>query len=344
MTQEYKVTNKILLDLEEQNPAKSRKKQKYNRPHLLWGIVLPAVVLFSLGFFITYLNLPPELRYQNDWKIHKNIEAPFLPNGDYKEGFYTFLVVGTDESGLHTDTILVVSLDTVGEQANIVSIPRDTQVDVPRNPKKINAAYAVGGMEQLKKEIKSIIGFSPYYHLVVNLEAFEKIVNAVGGVEFEVPRDMDKDAPSQGLHIHLKKGIQNLDGDKALQLVRFREYATADIGRIETQQEFLKALANKVLTVSNIPKVPEFVEIFQEHVESNLSFWDMQWFARKVMQLDPGEDISTQILPYSSFGDYQGNNYVYLDTEKVISIINQTINPFKFDITVEDVNVIRLED
>lgn len=135
-----------------------------------------------------------------------------------------------------------------------------------------------------------------------------------------------------------------LDGDKALQLVRYRDYVNADIGRLETQQHFLMAFADKLLTGSNISKIPEFVDIFQQHVKTDLSIRDMQWFARQVMQLDKEKDLTMQTLPYSDFGDYQGHNYVYLAPEEVISLVNRTINPYIRAITEKDVKIIRLED
>lgn len=261
--------------------------------------------------------------------------------GDYKEGFYTFLVVGVDAEGILADTIMVAALDTVNNQLNIVSVPRDTRVDISRNPQKINSAYAVGGIEQLKSEIKSLLGFKPHYHVVVGLEAFKELVDAIGGVEFYVPRDMKRIDRAQGLYIDLKEGFQLLDGDKALQLVRFRGYPNADIGRIETQQQLLLVLADELLTVSNIPKIPELLTIFEQQVKTNLSLREIQWFARKVMELQAETDISIQTMPIEGFGDFNGHNYVYLSEEELLILINKKINPFKHPITADDVNIIR---
>lgn len=320
----------------------------HKKTNLLLIMSLLAIIAFSLSFVLTYyLNRPPELVGQIDQDDISDkdemIDGPRLA-GQYTEGFYTFLVVGTDDEDYHTDTIMVISLDTVSNKVNIVSIPRDTQVDVSRNPKKINSAYIIGGVKQLNREIKSILGFSPHYHIAVSLEAFEKLVDTVGGVEFDVPQDMNKIDRAQDLYIHLKKGVQLLDGDKALQLVRYREYYNADIGRIEVQQRFLIALAHKLLRVSNVSKIDEFIDIFKEHVDTNLSLRDMQWFARKALQLDPKKDIAVHTLPSSGFGNYKGHDYVYLDAKEVINMVNQTVNPYIRDIAIEDITVIRLED
>jgi len=311
---------------------------------LIVGLSVLAI-FFSLGMALgTYFNRLPEPAQSHAMTGPEDGDGPIIPGKGYKDGFYTFLVVGTDKEGYHTDTIMVVSLDTASHKANIVSVPRDAQVDVTRNPKKINNAYAVGGVRQLKEEIQSILGFSPHYYIVVDLEAFEELVDAIGGVKFSVPQDMNWDDPAQDLYIHLKKGLQLLDGDKALQLVRYRQYVNGDIGRMEIQQHFLMALADKLLTGSNISKIPEFADIFQQHVETDLSLRDMQWFARQVMQLDPEKDFTVQTLPYSGFGDYQGHNYVYLSAKEVISLVNRTINPYISDLTEQDIKIIRLED
>jgi len=341
------LNNKTPADLGNHNVPHSPGHLFRKKSGLRLIIGLTAVaIFFSLGFILSaYLNRPPELISQKDeiTGLHDQ-DMPVRLGGDCKDGYYTFLVAGTDKNDYHTDTIMVISLDTAGNKANIVSVPRDTQVDVPRNPKKINSAYAVGGVDQLKEEIKSILGFSPQYYIVVDLEAFKKLVDAVDGVEYDIPQDMDENDPSQGLHIHLKQGMQILDGDKALQLVRYRGYPSADIGRMETQQHFLMALANKLLTVLNAPKITQFIDIFKQHVETDLSLREMQWFARKLMQLDTEKDLTVQTLPYSGFGDYRGHNYLYLAGKDVISMVNRTINPYTHDITLEDVKIIRLED
>lgn len=271
-------------------------------------------------------------------------EEQAKPAKDYKENFYTFLVTGIDREGNHTDTIMVVSLNTAFQKVNVVSVPRDSQVDVPREYKKINAAYAYGGTKELKKELQSILGFAPQYYIRVNLEAFSKVVDTVGGVEFNVPQDMDYDDPAQDLHVHLKKGQQLLDGDKALQLVRFRGYPNADIGRMQMQQQFLKALAKKVLSPTNIIKINTFVDILKQDVNTNLSVRDLLWFAQQIIKIDPETDISMQTLPSRGTGNYLGQNYLFLDPEQVVSMVNRTINPYTTDITLDDVNIIKLKD
>jgi anionic cell wall polymer biosynthesis LytR-Cps2A-Psr (LCP) family protein len=141
-------------------PNNALRKKRY----LILTIALTTIALFILaGFVFAYFSSPPVVPPPEvDITTPDNNEVPVEPVKvkEYKKNFYTFIVTGTDHGGIHTDTIMVISLDTTAKKINIVSVPRDTQVDVPRNPQKINTAYAVGGVEELKKEIESILGFS----------------------------------------------------------------------------------------------------------------------------------------------------------------------------------------
>jgi len=329
--------------------------------------LLPILILSGLALS-AYLNRPPELPPQDQGKTagitegetegtigqtektaegttnKTEQEEPAKSAKQYKENFYTFVITGTDFEGYHTDTIMVVSLDTAAHKVNLVSVPRDSQVDVPGAYKKINAAYASGGTNELKRELESILGFAPQYTIRVDLEAFPKLVDAVGGVEFDVPQDMDMDDNSQNLHIHLLKGQQVLDGDKALQLVRFRGYPSADLGRMQTQQKFLKALAKKVLSPANIIRINTFIDIFKQDIKTDLGLRDLQWFALQVIKLNPETDITVQTLPHIDDGNYLGQNYLFLSPEKVVDMVNRTVNPYTTDITLDDVNIIRIED
>lgn len=347
-----------------------------SRNFLLTIILLVLPILVLSGFaFSAYLSRPPELPNQDEViaseipeETNRSEEAeeateetteetteesteqaeqepPARPAKVDKDNFYTFLVTGTDHEGNHTDTILLVSLDTAAMKVNVVSVPRDTQVDVPREHKKLNAAYAYGGTKELKRELESILGFVPHYYIRVDLEAFSKVVDAVGGVEFDVPQDMDYDDPGQDLYIHLVKGQQILDGDKALQLVRFRGYVNADLGRMQIQQQFLKALAKKILSPSNIIKLNTFIDIFQQDIKTDISLRDLQWFAQQIIKINPESDINMQTLPHSDEGgNYLGVNYLFLLPEEVVKMVNRTVNPYTTDITLEDVNIIKLID
>ena len=182
-------------------------------------------------------------------------------------GEFKCLVLGisTDEEGaLLTDTIMVASYNPNTQKATLLSIPRDTYTgNTPSRAtayEKINSVYSRHEDPQdVLDEVNEITGLNLEYYVIVKTEGFIKLVDAIGGVTFNVPIDMDYDDTSQDLHIHLKAGEQFLDGDKAEQLVRFRhnndgtsypeEYGDNDLGRMRTQREFIMAVIKQTVKV-----------------------------------------------------------------------------------------------
>ena len=224
-------------------------------------------------------------------------------DGDRKEDFFTFLVVGRDTGGGgNTDTIMLVSYDVPNQKLSVMSIPRDTMVNVPWDIKRINSVYNYApyydkdGIQFLKEEVSYLIGFQPDYTIVVEWEAVGELVDAIGGVEFDVPIDMNYDDPTQNLHIHLNAGLQDIDGDKAMQLLRWRKnsdaygnvyggYPNGDLGRIETQQAFLKAVIEKCLNSISLGTIPKMAQIFLDNVDTNgsLTVNNLAWFAKEAI-------------------------------------------------------------
>ena len=271
--------------------------------------------------------------------------VPVVATKTRKKDCYTFLVMGMDDGNGNTDTIMAVTFDVKGKHVSVISIPRDTLVDVPRTIKKINAAYSTGGIEEVQKEVSGIWGFPVDHYITVNLRGFKALVDAVGGVDFEVPINMNYDDPTQNLHIHLSKGMQHLDGEKALQLVRFRSgYANADIGRIETQQKFLKALAEKLISWDSVTKINQFVDIFAKNVKTDLDVGNLAYFGLAALDLDMSTGISMNTLPGNGLVTYKGIPYYYeLYPRQVLDIINQSgANPYTEDLTLEDTNIFQV--
>ena len=201
--------------------------------------------------------------------------------------YYTVLILGRDTGGGgNTDTMLLASYDVTNQKATVMSIPRDTMVNVPWDIKRINSVYnyyggGEKGIQALYKEISQLVGFEPDYQVIVEWEAVGKIVDAMGGVYFDVPRDMNYDDPYQDLSIHQTKGYRLLSGDDAMQVLRYRHdnrkngkmlgYPDGDLGRIKTQQGLLKAMIEQLMSLKNITKVNEFIKVFNENVETDLS-------------------------------------------------------------------------
>lgn len=236
------------------------------------------------------------------------------------------LFVG-DADGL-SDTIFVASYDPVSTKISMLSIPRDTYY--PRygfnapEEKKINAAYSEEKIDGLKKAVENLLGTNIDNYVILSYDGFKKIVDAVGGVEVNVPFNMkyDDNESKPPLHIDLKKGTQVLDGEKALQYVRYRHgYVEGDLGRINAQQDFLRSFINKILSPSILPKVPTLAITLSRSIKTDLSASDITYYAYEFVKNKPST-IDTKTLPGE--GRYQGNvSYFFPDTSKIAETVDE---------------------
>ena len=275
-------------------------------------------------------------------EIEEEMELP----ASHREGVYNILICGTDDDGYRTDTIIVAHLDEETHDVALMSVPRDTVVLTGNGGiMKINSVYAGGGadgMARLSKRLGAMLGFELDGYVLVNLEAFRETVDLVDGVEFDVPQDMYYQDPTQNLHIDLKAGKQLLDGEKAMELVRFRKgYASQDIQRTKVQQEFLRALAKKVLSVSSLTKLKEFADVFSTYVTTDLTVGNMLYFAKALMQCD-----FDAMKTYTLEGEgamINGGSYYPLYAGKLVQVVNESFNPYDAPVTLDTVNVITPE-
>lgn len=253
------------------------------------------------------------------------------PQLSKREGVYTFLVVGLDQSQKLSDVIILVTFDTQANALNCLSIPRDTYSQANNRSsglKHINLAYGHGGIEQLKDELFHLVGYQVDRHVIVNMNAFVKIINYIGGVNFYVPQNMNYDDPTQNLHIHLTKGQQILSGNDALKLMRFRGYASADIGRISVRHDFLKTVAEQLLSSKSVSRAIEIAGTVYDHVETDMALDDLTWFAKEAIELD-SSSISFYTLPGGPAKD-SGMWIPY--PQASLELINTYMNPYNQDI------------
>ena len=272
-------------------------------------------------------------------------DARPLSSEERKEHFYTVLMAGLDDENGGSDTNLLMALDAENGTINVVSLPRDTLLNVSWSVKKLNNAYHHGGISQTRTEVSRLLGIPVDYYVTVDLRAFVELVDAIDGVDFDIPVDMDYDDPEQDLHIHFKKGPRHLTGQQALEVVRWRQnndgtgYATADIGRIDTQQAFLKAVAKQTLQLSNMDKVGDMAAIFQEWVKTDLKLSNLIWVGEQALKMGP-DNISFHTLPGDGAGFYKGGSYYILDPEGTLELINTYFNPYREDLTLDDMYIL----
>lgn len=280
---------------------KLKKKKKKRKIFLIIVIIL--IILLLSGTWFGY-------------KVYKN--------GGGLQGILA-TIVGHDENTLKnlpkvyclvtgqsqnlTDTIMLCSYDPKTQEASILSIPRDTFVGKNKNRAtafdKINALYQTSPEETIK-EVSRITGIDIKYYLNIDTEALKEVVDSIGGVYFDVPIDMDYDDPTQDLHIHMKRGYQLLNGDKAEQVVRFRhnndgtsypiEYGDNDLGRMRTQRDFLQAIVKKLATPTTLTKVNDFIKIANKNVTTNLDLSLAKDYAPYAVEFK-SENLKTSTLP-----------------------------------------------
>lgn len=224
------------------------------------------------------------------------------------------LILGTDVEysrrgkimPTRSDTILVASLDPVSKQVNVLSIPRDSRVHIPgrHGYDKINAAMAYGGPMLTAQTVSDFLQVPIHHWVVVKLGGVENLVNALGGVEVDVERNMQYFDRSAGLRISLKKGRQVLDGEKAHQYIRFRHDAFGDIGRVQRQQQFLQAVSQKLLDPMTVMRFPQLIEVAKANVETSLSTPAMLQYANwgKGLTMDA---VHMVMVP----GEFSGGKY-----------------------------------
>ena len=272
--------------------------------------------------------------------------------------YWTVLILGRDTGGGgNTDTMLLASYDVTNQKATVVSIPRDTMVNIPYDIKRINAVYNYGGggdegIQYLYKEISQLVGFEPDYQVVVEWEAVGQIVDAMDGVWFDVPRNMNYDDPLQNLHIHQEKGYRLLSGEDAMEVLRYRRdndkrygYPEGDVGRIKTQQAFLSAMVEQLLKVENVPKIRQFIQVFQDNVETDLTFQNILWFAQSAYLGGlRTEDVEFVTMPHRNVDAWsrsysQDLEYVVPVADELLDLVNTKLSPYTEVFTLGDLDI-----
>lgn len=369
--------NKGGARLQKEEPKPRTRKEKIRLAVILVLVVLLALLVVVFAVYRSWAKAPElpstpkptpsaSLNGEKDEAVD-NIgedtqndlgEGPETQGGDRKEDFYTFLVVGRDTGGGgNTDTILLAAYDVANQELNVMSIPRDTMVNVPWDIKRINSVYNMygggdKGIQALYKEVSQLVGFVPDFEVVVEWNAVGELVEAIGGVWFDVPRNMNYDDPTQNLHIHINKGYQLLDGEMAMGVLRWRQnndgsgYPNGDIGRIATQQAFLKAVVSQCLQIENVAKIQEFAKVFTNNVQTDLTLGNLVWFAEQAIFGGLTMDhVNFITLPgdhngYAWCRSYENNqSYVLPDADELIRIVNESFNPYLEDRTTSQLDI-----
>ena len=290
----------------------------------IFRFFLVCIILCAVGFIALRLFLKPPM----------SIEEGHLSNSA------TILIAGTDQSGLNTDTLMLLNVDRSEKQISLMSIPRDTKVNSTYTPHKINGAYAANGsgkngMFWLCDYVRQCVGFQPDGYILVDLDCFTELVDLFGGVEFNVPMSMHYEDPGQDLYIHLEPGLQTLNGEQAMGVVRFRKgYDMQDLQRVNVQRDFILAALTQWKRPGNILKASKALSILEEYCLTDLSKSNLLWLAESVLVCGT-DDMMMTTIPHTL-----GYDYVYIqDDADYLDLINRYFNPLKESVGFEDLQI-----
>ena len=283
----------------EDNIKAGRKKNRL----LFWFIFLFLVFLLATGgFTLIYITHPPQTEDDSNedplQRIADDIRSFVDPKAVFLKDRINILCLGLDENwtdqnimyttNTRSDTILVASLSLTDKKINVLSIPRDSYVEIPGyGHDKINAAHAIGGMPLAKNTVETFLDIPIDYTVLLKVRATKHVVDAIGGVDVTVEKQMDYDDNWGHLHIHLKPGYQRLFGEGALGFSRFRRDELGDFGRMERQQQLLKAIAQRMQDPRVWKKLGEVVKIIKQNATTDLATTQLIALANLYHDIDP---------------------------------------------------------
>lgn len=252
-----------------------------------------------------------------------NKQSENQPDSSYNAIVYdpvNLLVLGLDEYEERSDVMLLANFNPNNGRLNLLSLARDTRVQIGRRYTKINALVGIGGEELAIRKVEEFTGLPVSYYVTLNFEGFKKLIDILGGVEMNIKFNMNYDDPEQNLHIHLKKGKQVLNGEKAVQFVRYRKgnkpgtgYADGDLDRIKAQQKLIKALIEQKLKIKYLSKMDDIFDILKDHMRTNVEISDIHYYLPGISRIK-FDEIKTFTIPGESV--YRNRTWYYIHDEK----------------------------
>lgn len=293
---------------------------------------------------------------------YEGAELPEVAKSGRKPGYYTFLLCGKDVVSNSTDTMMLITYDTKGKRISAISLLRDTMTNSSGKrgaQKRLNVVFTrnrgdsklsekertENGMTALKKEVSRLTGIYPDFYVLVEWEAIGRLVDAIDGVYFEVPFDMDYDDPTPGqdLHIHQKAGYRLLDGQDAMEVIRFRKsndesVVLYDSGRTQIQRDFMTAVLKKCLTPEILLKLPTLADIFMDNVDTDLTVGNILAFAQLAVGMDADKNVKFSSMPCYNVM-YDKASMVCAIQDELLEILNDGVNPYLDEIKSSDLQL-----
>ncbi len=351
-----------LKDKNEQYSVFLKYKEQDNERQNKFIITLRLVLLTFIVVIITYFIMFLIDNYDNlvsifENLINKNISTERLSNKSdltpskfnlkMLSRYQNILLLGVDSngpdtlpfSGVRSDTMIILNIDTHGKSVNAISIPRDSKVYLAdeHGIQKINAAYAIGGIELTKKTIEETLGIKIHNYIIVNAEGIRKLIDAIGGVPIHIDQNMHYRDYTAKLNIDFDKGYHVLNGAQAEEYLRFRKDMLGDIGRVHRQQKFIKALIEQIKSPEALRKIPDALKIASLYTRTDLNLYQMSQYAALARDVDMNK-VEFVMLPGGP--NKKGIiSYWILDPEKTQKVINRLIYRKKTELSENEVSI-----
>lgn len=269
-------------------PRKTDKKRRI-WPWVLMVVVFLCAALGGAYFASNSLTEKPVEKKQSEELLTAKDKA-------------TIMIMGVDEREDdvgRSDTLMIASIDPKTNQASLLSVPRDTRVKIKGHGfDKVNAAYAYGKERLSQDTVENLLGVSIDHYIIINTKSFKKIIDAIGGIDIDVPKRMHYEDPwddDGGLIIDFQPGMQHMDGAKAVTYVRYRD-EEGDLGRIRRQQDFVRACMEKIVSPAIIPKLPAVIKEVMGSIETDLTFRQLLEFAGTLKE-SKDNGLKTDMVP-----------------------------------------------
>ena len=312
------------------NIIKKRKALARRRRRALFRLLLILIILGAVLTGVAFAGLTLVSWGQHIYGEYQKMYAGYTERQEARrgavdprfDGYTNVLILGLDDGagGMEApldaegqpirikkaDTILVVSMDNGSGRVRFINIPRDTLVTVPVSgvQARLSDVYPAGGAPLMVRQVNSLLGISIHQYVVMDMKAFAHFIDALGGIDVYVETNMDYQDPEANLTIHLEQGYRHLDGAKSLEYLRYRGEELGDVGRVQRQQKFVKAVYSKILQFDTLPKLPAIADIFKNEVETSAEVFDSAHLANVLRGISSEQPISVMLPGTAAENDY----------------------------------------
>ncbi len=295
---------------------------------LIITVALSVFLFFAGSFLLVYSRHSVNNGTDSQSTISRLLD-PIKPAADS----VNILVLGGDNVGANTDTMMLVNFNPSTAGMNILSIPRDTKVSIKGSSvPKVNSAYSAGGEKEALDIVSQLLKVRINYYVYLDTTAFRKIIDVLDGMDYDVPVDMNYDDPLQNLHIHLKKGPQHMNGEQAERFMRFRQpssynneimqfYDGSDLKRIDAQQNFIRELIRQKSNIKYISRANTIINIVFKSIKTDISSDQALKLLANINKLNAAE-INMMKLPGTDSNEESGW-YFIMNRSEADSIISR---------------------